>query len=45
MVMVICARRETLTVMNFVRQIDPDAFMTVGSVMGVYGRGFQPIKL
>ena len=37
--------RETLTVMNFVRQIDPDAFMTVGSVMGVYGRGFQPIKL
>ena len=45
MEMVICARRETITEMNFVRQIDPDAFMTVGSVMGVYGRGFQPIKL
>ena len=45
MIMVVCSNRETPTVMKYVRQIDPNAFMTVASVMGVYGRGFQPIKL
>ena len=45
MIMVVCTNRETPTVMKYVKQIDPNAFMTVASVMGVYGRGFQPIKL
>lgn len=45
MIMVVCNNRETPTVMKFVRQVDPNAFITVGSVMSVYGRGFQPIKL
>ncbi len=45
MVMVVCNNRETPAVMKFVKNIDPNAFMTVASVMGVYGRGFQPIKL
>ena len=45
MVMVVCTNRETQTVLSFVKRIDPNAFITVGSVMGVYGRGFQPIKL
>ncbi len=45
MIMVVCSNRETPTVMKYVKQIDPNAFMTVASVMGVYGRGFQPIKL
>lgn len=45
MVMVVCNNRETPAVMKCVKQIDPNAFMTIGSVMGVYGRGFQPIKL
>lgn len=45
MVMVVCSNRETPAVMRYVRQIDPNAFMTVASVMGVYGQGFQPIKL
>lgn len=44
MIMVVCSNRETPTVMKYVKQIDPNAFMTVASVMGVYGRGFQPIK-
>jgi uncharacterized membrane-anchored protein YitT (DUF2179 family) len=44
MVMVVCNNRETPSVLKYVKEIDPDAFMTVGSVMGVYGRGFQPIK-
>ena len=43
-VMVVCSNRETSTILKFVKEIDPNAFMTVGSVMGVYGRGFQPIK-
>ena len=45
MVMVVCSIRETQAVMRYVRNIDPNAFMTVASVMGVYGKGFQPIKL
>ena len=45
MVMVVCSNRETPAVMKYVKDIDPNAFMTVASVMGVYGQGFQPIKL
>ncbi len=45
MVMVVCSNRETPTILKYVKEIDPNAFMTVGSVMGVYGKGFQPIKL
>ncbi|MBR5333677.1 MAG: YitT family protein [Alistipes sp.] len=45
MIMVVCSNRETPTVMKYVKQIDPNAFMTVASVMGLFGRGFQPIKL
>lgn len=45
MVMVVCSNRETPAVMKYVKDIDPNAFITVASVMGVYGQGFQPIKL
>jgi uncharacterized membrane-anchored protein YitT (DUF2179 family) len=27
-----------------IKSIDPNAFITVGSVMGVYGQGFDSIK-
>ena len=40
-VMVVCRKRETSMVLKFVKTVDPQAFMTVGSVMGVYGLGFQ----
>ncbi|HJA97873.1 MAG TPA: YitT family protein [Candidatus Alistipes faecavium] len=43
-VMVVCRKRETAMILKFVKTIDPDAFMTVGSVMGVYGKGFQSIS-
>ena len=43
-VMVVCRKRETAMILKFVKTIDPDAFMTVGSVMGVYGKGFQTIS-
>ena len=42
-VMVVCRKRETAMVLKFVKTVDPQAFMTVGSVMGVYGLGFQTI--
>lgn len=42
-VMVVCRKRETSMVLKFVKTVDPQAFMTVGSVMGVYGLGFQSI--
>jgi uncharacterized membrane-anchored protein YitT (DUF2179 family) len=45
MIMVVCTNRDTPAVLKAVKQIDPDAFITVASVMGVYGQGFQPIKL
>lgn len=44
MVMVVCRKRETSAILKFVRTIDPDAFITVGSVMGVYGKGFEALK-
>ena len=43
-VMVVCRKRETAMILKFVKTIDPDAFMTVGSVMGVYGKGFQALN-
>ena len=43
-VMVVCRKRETATILKFVKTIDPNAFMSVGSVMGVYGKGFQAIS-
>ena len=45
MIMVVCTNRDTPNVLKAVKQIDPDAFITVASVTGVYGQGFQPIKL
>lgn len=43
-VMVVCRKRESATILKFVKTIDPDAFITVGSVMGVYGKGFQALN-
>lgn len=43
-VMVVCRKRETSMLLKFVKRVDPEAFITVGSVMGVYGKGFQAIS-
>ena len=42
-VMVVCRKRDTSTILKFVREEDPNAFITVGSVMGVYGQGFDAL--
>ena len=43
--MVIARKNETQEIFKVVKQIDPDAFITVGTVMGVYGLGFDKIKI
>lgn len=42
--MVIVRRTEINLVYKIVREIDRDAFLSVGSVMGVYGKGFDQMK-
>ncbi len=41
---VIVRRYETSIVFRSIKEIDPDAFISVSNVMGVYGKGFDPIK-
>ena len=43
--MVIARKSETQEIFKVIKQIDPDAFITVGTVMGVYGQGFDKIKI
>lgn len=43
-VMVVCRKRETSSILKLVKSVDPDAFITVGSVMGVYGKGFEALN-
>ena len=43
-VLVVCRKRDTSTILKFVREEDPNAFITVGSVMGVYGQGFNALN-
>ena len=43
-VMVVCRKRDTSMILKLVREQDPDAFLTVGSVMGVYGQGFDALN-
>ena len=42
-VMVVCRKRDLTMVLKVVKQVDPEAFITVGSVMGVYGKGFEAL--
>ncbi len=43
-VMVVCRKRESGQILAVVRSVDPNAFITVGSVMGVYGQGFEELR-
>ena len=43
--MVIARKSDTQMIFKVVKQIDADAFITVGTVMGVYGQGFDKIKI
>ncbi|MBR5807608.1 MAG: YitT family protein [Alistipes sp.] len=43
-VMCVCRKRDLAMVLKVVRSVDPDAFITIGSVMGVYGKGFEALN-
>ncbi|MBQ5595002.1 MAG: YitT family protein, partial [Alistipes sp.] len=43
-VMVVCRKRDTSMILKLVREQDSNAFLTVGSVMGVYGQGFDALN-
>jgi uncharacterized membrane-anchored protein YitT (DUF2179 family) len=42
--LVIVKRYESTNLFRVIKEIDPKAFISMGSVMGVYGQGFDPIK-
>lgn len=44
MLMVVVRKHETPQIFKIVKQHDPDAFISMGSVMGVYGFGFDEIR-
>lgn len=44
-IMSVVRKKETSQIFRKIREIDPEAFITMGSVMGVYGKGFDKIKL
>ncbi|MGE5364250.1 MAG: YitT family protein [Bacteroidota bacterium] len=43
-VMVIARRNEISSILKLVKETDPDAFISINSVMGVYGKGFEKIR-
>jgi len=45
MIMVIVRKHEVTDVFRAIKEIDPDAFISMGNVMGVYGKGFDSIKV
>ncbi len=44
-VMTVVRKKQTSAIFRKIKEIDPDAFISMGSVMGVYGKGFDKIKL
>ena len=43
--MVVTRKTDLNLLLRYVKGIDPDAFLSVSSVMGVYGQGFDTIKV
>ena len=44
MIMTVVRKREASPIYKQIKQIDPDAFISQNSVMGVFGKGFDQIK-
>jgi uncharacterized membrane-anchored protein YitT (DUF2179 family) len=45
MILIIVRKYEVTTVFRAIKEIDPNAFISMGNVMGVYGKGFDPMKV
>lgn len=44
-IMVVTRKADLNLLLRYVKSIDPDAFLSISSVMGVYGQGFDTIKV
>jgi uncharacterized membrane-anchored protein YitT (DUF2179 family) len=44
MIMTVVRKRESPQIFQKIKEIDPEAFISQGSVMGVYGKGFDEIR-
>ncbi|MCK5823317.1 MAG: YitT family protein [Bacteroidales bacterium] len=42
--MIIARKRESHNILRITKEIDPEAFISLGDVMGVYGKGFEEIR-
>lgn len=42
---ILAKKRESVMMLRIIKRIDPNAFVSVGAVSGVYGEGFDPIKV
>lgn len=45
LLLVVCRKIESVTIFRIVKDVDPNAFITQANVNGVYGQGFDPLKL
>lgn len=43
--LVMCRKIEAVTISRIIKSIDPDAFVTQANVNGVYGKGFDELKV
>jgi uncharacterized membrane-anchored protein YitT (DUF2179 family) len=44
-IMVIARKNQSVAIFRLVKTIDPEAFVSQGSVIGVYGEGFDAFKV
>ena len=42
---ILAKKRESVSILRIIKRIDPAAFVSISSVSGVYGEGFDPIKV
>lgn len=45
MLLVMCRKIEAVTISRIIKSIDPEAFVTQANVNGVYGKGFDELKV
>ena len=45
MLMVMCRKIESVTISKIVKSIDPNAFLAQSKVNGVFGNGFDELKV
>ena len=43
--MVVTRKADLNLLLRYVKSIDPDAFLSISTVMGVYGQGFDTLKV